>query len=188
MDYYDEELLETKRELERKKHTTIETGIYAGDLLIKFTHITLPNSKIHLPLPEHFVTMPEIIKEVKYPSKFAPDFIFTSLDSMVNFAFNLLDVKNGDIKAMSNQFQKILRNVNPAVSIKNQVETKTNQGNEMCCFEHNAYLLDGQSFNHVYLVKMQKSVLHGIFSCPTNDIDKWRGVLDQVILAIEEDV
>lgn len=187
MDYYDEELLEAKRELERKKHTTIETGIYVGDVLIKFTYTTLPNSKIHLPLPEHFVTMPEIIKEIKYPSKFAPDFILTSLDSMINFSFNLLEVKNGDIKAMSNQFQKILLNVNPAVNIKNQVDTRTSQGNEMCCFEYTGYLLDGQSFNHVCLVKMQKSVLHCIFSCPAYDSDKWRKVLNQVILAIEED-
>lgn len=38
MDYYDEELLEARRELKRKKHTTIETGIYAGDTLIRFVH------------------------------------------------------------------------------------------------------------------------------------------------------
>ena len=83
MDYYDEELLEARREQERKKHTTIESGIYAGDTLIQFVHITLPNS----------VTMPETIKEIKYPSKFAPDFIMTSLDSMINFSFNILDEK-----------------------------------------------------------------------------------------------
>ncbi len=65
MEYYDEELLEARREMERKKHTSIETGIYAGDNLIKFTYITLPNTKIHLPIPEQLVTMPEIIKEIK---------------------------------------------------------------------------------------------------------------------------
>jgi hypothetical protein len=188
MDYYDEELLEARREQERKKHTTIESGIYAGDTLIQFVHITLPNSKIHLPLPEHFVTMPETIKEIKYPSKFAPDFIMTSLDSMINFSFNILDEKNGDIKAMGNQFQKILVNVNPAINIKSHDVMRTSQGNEMYCFEYDGYLLDGQSFNHVSLVKMQKSVLHCIFSCPACDSDKWRGVLEQVVLTIEEDV
>jgi len=188
MEYYDEELLEARREMERKKHTSIETGIYAGDNLINFTYMTLPNTKIHLPIPEQFVIMPEIIKEIKYPSKFAPDVILTSLDSMVNFAFNLLEVKNGDIKAMSSQFQRALHNINPAVNIKDQADTKTSQGNEMCCFEYNAYLLDGQSFNHVCLIKMQKMVLHGIFNCPADDRDKWSEVLNQVFLAIEEDV
>ena len=188
MDYYDEELLEARREQERKKHTTIETGIYAGDTLVRFVHTTLPNSRIHLPLPENFVVMPETIKQIKYPSKFAPDFIMTSLDSMVNFSFNILAEKNGDIKAMGNQFQRILVNVNPAINIKNQAEMRTGQGNEMCCFEYNGYLLDGQSYNHVSLVKMQNSVLHCIFSCPASDSGKWKGVLERVIQAIEEDV
>lgn len=34
MDYLDEELSEAKRKLERQKHTTLESGIYAGEELI----------------------------------------------------------------------------------------------------------------------------------------------------------
>jgi hypothetical protein len=41
MEYFDEEILEARRELERLKHTTLETGIYVGDELITFTNITL---------------------------------------------------------------------------------------------------------------------------------------------------
>ena len=33
MEYFDEEILEARRELERLKHTTLETGIYVGDEL-----------------------------------------------------------------------------------------------------------------------------------------------------------
>lgn len=45
MEYFDEEILEARRELERLKHTTLETGIYVGDELITFTNITLPQTK-----------------------------------------------------------------------------------------------------------------------------------------------
>ncbi len=45
MEYFDEEILEARRELERLKHTTLETGIYVGDELITFTNITLHKRK-----------------------------------------------------------------------------------------------------------------------------------------------
>ena len=48
MEYFDEELLEAKRELERQKHTTLETGIYAGEELITFTKENLPESKVFM--------------------------------------------------------------------------------------------------------------------------------------------
>ena len=92
MEYFDEEILEARRELERLKHTTLETGIYVGDELITFTNITLPQTKIHIYLPEQFIVMPDLVKDMKYPSKNAPDLIITSLDSMVNFGFNILSV------------------------------------------------------------------------------------------------
>lgn len=78
--------------MERLKHTTLETGIYVGDDLITFTQIMLPETKIHLYLPEQFIVMPNLVKDMKYPSKNAPDLIITSLDSMVNFGFNILRV------------------------------------------------------------------------------------------------
>ena len=98
--YYDEELLEAKRERERRKHTTLETGIYAGDELIEVVYIILPNSQIYVPLPKRFVVMPEVIKNVKYPSMFAPEFIMSSLDVTVNFGFNQLKINDGDVRSM----------------------------------------------------------------------------------------
>ncbi len=80
MEYFDEEILDAKRELERLKHTTLETGIYVEDELLTFTQVTLPSSKIRIYLPEQFIVMPDMVKDMKYPSKNAPDFIVTSLD------------------------------------------------------------------------------------------------------------
>ena len=36
MDYYDEQILQSRQEEERQKHTTLETGIYVEDDLITF--------------------------------------------------------------------------------------------------------------------------------------------------------
>mgnify|MGYP001149785536 FL=1 len=121
MEYFDEEILEARREMERLKHTTLETGIYVDDELFTFTRVTLPDTKISICLPEQFIVMPDLVKDTKYPSKNAPEIIFTSLDSTVNFCFNILPVllEEGDTKTMGSQFQNALRNVNPSIRIKN---------------------------------------------------------------------
>lgn len=191
MEYFDEEILEARRELERLKHTTLETGIYVGDELITFTNITLPQTKIHIYLPEQFIVMPDLVKDMKYPSKNAPDLIITSLDSMVNFGFNILSVsmEEGDTKAMSSQFQNTLRNVNPSIKIKKQVnDVTTEHGNEMSWFDFKGYLIDGQNYNRMYLVKMRESVLHGIFNCPMQFKDEWGDIAEKCFMSIEEEL
>ena len=191
MEYFDEEILEARRELERLKHTTLETGIYVGDELITFTNITLPQTKIHIYLPEQFIVMPDLVKDMKYPSKNAPDLIITSLDSMVNFGFNILSVsmEEGDTKAMSSQFQNTLRNVNPSIKIKKQVnDVTTEHANEMSWFDFKGYLIDGQNYNRMYLVKMRESVLHGIFNCPMQFKDEWGDIAEKCFRSIEEEL
>ena len=191
MEYFDEEILEARRELERLKHTTLETCIYVGDELITFTNITLPQTKIHIYLPEQFIVMPDLVKDMKYPSKNAPDLIITSLDSMVNFGFNILSVsmEEGDTKVMSSQFQNALRNVNPSIKIKKQVnDVTTEHGNEMSWFDFKGYLIDGQNYNRMYLVKMRETVLHGIFNCPMQFKDEWGEIAEKCFMSIEEEL
>ena len=191
MEYFDEEILNARRELERLKHTTLETGIYVGDELITFTQITLPETKIHLYLPEQFIVMPDLVKDMKYPSKNAPDLIITSLDSMVNFGFNILRVtmEEGDTKVMSSQFQNALRNVNPSIKIKNQISSVTTEhGNEVSGFDFKGYVIDGQNYNRVYLVRMRETVLHGIFNCPMQFKDEWGEIAEKCFMSITEEI
>ena len=191
MEYFDEDILDARRELERLKHTTLETGIYVGDELITFTQITLPETKIHIYLPERFIVMPDLVRDMKYPSKNAPDLIITSLDSMVNFGFNILRVpmEEGDTKVMSSQFQSALRNVNPSIKIKNQTsDVTTEHGNEMSWFDFKGYLIDGQNYNRMYLVRMRETVLHGIFNCPMQFRDEWGEIAEKCFMSIVEEV
>lgn len=191
MEHYDEELLELKRDLERQKHNTLETGIYVEDELVTFTQWQLPESAVHVILPAPFIVMPEFVKNVKYPSKAAPDFIVTSLDSTVNLGFNLLPVilqQEGDTKIMSRQFQNAIKNTNPSITIKEKTDSKTIKGNEMSWFEFKGFHLDGQSYNRVYLIRLRKSVLHGVFNCPLKVKNEWCDIVEKIFFRIEEEV
>lgn len=189
MDYYDEQILQSRQEEERQKHTTLETGIYVEDDLITFQKVTLPDTRIQMFLPEQFIPMPDSVKEVKYPSLNAPDFIVTSLDSTVNFCFNILPetLEEGDTKTMSSQFQNALHNVNPSIRIKERVNnTATAKGNEMSWFDFKGYALDGQTYNRMYIIRMRKNVLHGIFNCPPRVKEEWESIVEQCFNSVEE--
>lgn len=191
MEYFDEEILEARRELECMKHNTLETGIYVEDELITFTRITFPDTKISIFLPKQFIVMPDMVKDMKYPSKNAPDLMITSLDSTVNFGFNILPLllEEGDTKAMSSQFQNAIHNVNPSIRIKNQTSgVTTEQGNEMSWFDFKGYTLDELNYNRMYLVRMRKTVLHGIFNCSMRVKEQWETIVEKCFLSIEEEI
>ena len=190
MAYLDEEILESKRRMEHEKYTTLETGIYAGEELITFKKASLFNELIHIHLPEQFVLMPDLIKAVKYPSQNAPELIMTSLDSTVNIGFNLMPLvlKDNEIALMSEQFQNGLKNVNPSIVIKNRSDTKTIQGNEMSWFAYKGFHLDGQSYNRVYLIRLRKNILHGIFNCNLQEQENWIQIIEQIFLSVEEEL
>ena len=122
MEYLDEKLLEAKRELEYQKHTTLQTGMYAGEELFTFSWWDLPGSQIRIPLPDQFVEMPEPVRTVKYPSREAPEYIWTSLDSTVNICFNVIPMvlKDGELGDMIGYFRDALQNINPSVTVRNQ--------------------------------------------------------------------
>ena len=189
MNHYDKQILEARQEEERRRYMTLETGIYVDDELITFAQTTLPDTRIQLYLPEQFVTMPDQVRDMKYPSRNAPDFIVTSLDSTVNFGFNVLPVRleEGDTKVMSIQFQEALRNINPSIRISECVDnTATETGSEMSWFGFKGYVLDGQNYNRMYIIRLAKTVLHGIFNCPPRVRDQWEDIVDQCFRSVEE--
>lgn len=191
MEYFDEEILQAKREIEYLRHDSLETGIYVEDELITFSEITLPKTKISIYLPEQFIDMPDMVKDIKYPSKNAPDYVYTSLDSMVNFNFNILDMvmEDGDIQEMGSQFRNALCNVNPSIRIKNQTDDeKTVGGNEMSWFDFKSFALDGQIYNRMYVIRMRNTVLHGIFNCPMRVKEQWADIAGKCFMTVKETI
>lgn len=97
---------------------------------------------------DQFIPMPELVKDIKYPSKLAPEVVITSLDSTVNFGFNLflISLNENQTEIMSSQFQTAIQNINPSIKIIKQGDRKTTVGNEMSWFEFKGYALDGQTY------------------------------------------
>lgn len=191
MEHFDEKILELRRSEERRKYNSLETGIYVEDELITFVQVTIPGSWVSIYLPENFIVMPDLVKDIKYASQNAPDFIITSLDSTVNFAFNILPVQleAGDTKVMSRQFRDALQNVNPSIRFGNKADDKeTKQGNEMSFFEFKGYALDGQTYNRMCIIRLRKAVLHGIFNCPVRSKEMWSHIAEQCFWSVKEEI
>ena len=88
---------------------------------------------------------------------------------------------------MSRQFQNALRNVNPSIRISERVDNMaTDKGSEMSWFGFKGYALDGQNYNRMYIIRMRKTVLHGIFNCPPRVKDQWEGIVEQCFQSVEE--
>ena len=88
---------------------------------------------------------------------------------------------------MSSQFQNALHNVNPSIRIKERVNnTATAKGNEMSWFDFKGYALDGQTYNRMYIIRMRKNVLHGIFNCPPRVKEEWESIVEQCFNSVEE--
>jgi len=188
MDYFDQELLDAKRALERERYTTVETGMYVGEELLTFKKTMIPDSAISIWLPNSFVLMPGEVKKIKYPSANAPAFIVTSLDFSVNIGFSFLPavLVDEEIKDLRKQFQTVITNVNPAIKIQNQKDEKTDQGNNMSWFDFCGYNVDGQSYNRNCLISLQKNVFHGIFNCRMEDKNNWFEIVGEMFKTIEE--
>ncbi len=189
MGYLDEEILEARRQLRRQEHTTLETGMYAGEELITFTCSKIFDSHVCIPLPDQFVMMPEGMKNIKYPSREAPDFVMTSLDSTVNICLNLLPVslKEGELEALASQYKNALQSIYPSMTIKKHRLMAEGQGLETECFEYRGSHLDGQSYNRVYLIRLRKMVLHGVFNCEWKNREDWSEIMDKIFLKAREE-
>lgn len=190
MSYFDEELLEKKWQMEKQKHATIETGIYAGDDLILFENVEVPSTTISMYLPTSFMVMPEKMKEIKYPSRNGPDFMVCNWNANVSFAFKQLEMRVGEngTREMSLQSQQILKNINPSITIRQQGSYTTNAGNESSWFEYNGYQTDGQSYNQVHLIMLRRHLLYATFSCLKEEKNNWKGIALQLFHTVKENM
>lgn len=190
MEYYDKEIVKARKMMERQKYTTLETGIYVDDELITFAKVELPVKGIQVVLPEQFIIMPNQVKKIKYPSEQSPDFIWTNLDGDINIGFSLLTtiLRDGETQAMSGKFQTAIKNTNPSITIQHVLNSQTDQGNEISGFEFKGYNLHGQNYNWMYLVKMRRTTVHGIFNCPLEKKEQWCSIVEKIFLKVEEGI
>ncbi len=188
MDYFDEEIIESKKQRRREQYTTLDTGVYVDDELITFSLRDIPETDNEIYIPDQFVDMPVEIKNMKYPSKEAPEWIVTSLDTTVNFCFNVLPIslEADSIRVLGNQFESAIKSINPAIKTKTIDKTKTEYGYDIYGFEYVGFTLDGQSYNQVFVIRFKNHVIHSVFNCAVNEKEEWTKVADLCIYSIRD--
>lgn len=70
--YLDEIIIKRRKQMEKRRYSSIQSGIYAGDELVTFAETELFGGSVKLFLPETFTDMPEEIRRVKYSCKNSP--------------------------------------------------------------------------------------------------------------------
>ncbi len=58
----------------------------------------------------------------------------------------------------------------------------------MSWFAYKGFHLDGQSYNRVYLIRLRKNILHGIFNCNLQEQENWIQIIEQIFLSVEEEL
>ena len=112
----DEKIAELKRERRRLKYTDITgEGVFISDVFVTFGPREILGAA-RLYIPDTFIEMPKEVQRMKFPSVSRPQVILTSLDSSVNFAFSLVDIRTPDsqIGTLTLQMKETLKTANPA--------------------------------------------------------------------------
>ena len=90
-EYLDEIIIRRRRELEKSRHSCIQSGIYAGEELITFSETELFDGTVKVFLPETFTDMPDEIRNVKYSSTNSPSVIKMKEGGEIVFSFQMAE-------------------------------------------------------------------------------------------------
>ena len=188
MEYMDEAILEMRQKEKEKRHTTLETGIYVNRKLIGFQTEQLYDQQMELVLPVTFIDMPQMVADVKYPSRYRPQIIKTSLDGTVNITFNRFDIRvegSGGLEEVAARFQAVLKQVNPAVKIFNYDEV-VDEDRHYRLFSYKSYGLDAQIYNLVCVTPVGDRILQACFNCEYKDHQLWEEIAKQMFVTMKE--
>ena len=185
-EFYDEKILEYRRNARKEKYCSLETGMYIKDELVRFERHELFQKKLSIMLPVTFVSMPPNLAKLKYASEQRPQIIKTSLDTTVNIGFNMLDVNIQDdqIGVLLEQAKEALKRLNPAMPF---YDSKV-EGNPIPLgwFEFKSFGIDKNVYNLMFITKIGGKMTQGVFNCIYEDVLEWRDAAHQIIGSIRD--
>lgn len=188
MEYKDEQIITWKREMKSHLHKDIKNeAVYIQDQLTWFEPMLL-FEKVSVYLPKDFIDMPQLIKEIKYPSVKRPELIKTNVETNVNFGFSLLNelVEPEQVKELAEQIKLTIKKANPAISFYRLETILTEQGRAVSLFDFKSYGVDEHIYNLMCIFPLSFGTLQGIFNCRERDYDQWCDVAWQVFLTLAE--
>lgn len=187
MDYMDEEIIKMRRSENEKEFKDITEGVYIKDVFTEFERVEIFEKMLNILLPKSFVTMPEAMVKVKYPSEQRPKVIKTSLDTSVNFGFSLLNipVKEENLEEVVKHFKTTLKNMNPAMSFYDE-EVIELENRKLRYFTFKSFGMDAPMFNIMFISPYGGGMLHGIFNCLFSERNQWEDYALQMLGSIED--
>ena len=187
-DYIDKEYLALKRKAQKDQYNSFDTGFLICEDIVQFDRLEIPEMKVSIMQPTSFVNMPSSIARAKYPSESRPKLIRTSLDTIVNFTFNVLPqaVRYEKVRSVTEQLKAMIQRLNPA-NVFYELREEKIDGVPLCWFNYKTYAIDSQLYAIVYLFPLSEGeILQGMFSCRFDDMNEWHDAAIQTILSIRK--
>ncbi len=186
MDYMDEEIIKMRRAEKNDEFKDIKTGVYIKDVFTEFEREEIFEKKLSILLPQSFVTMPEPMAKVKYPSEQRPQVIKTSLDTAVNIGFSLLNapLKEEHLEDTLKYFKRAMKNMNPAMNFYEEKLIEV-ENMKLRYFTFKSYGMDSPMFNIMFIAPYKGAMLHGIFNCLFTEREQWEDYALQMLSSFE---
>lgn len=189
MRYADLGIIRARREAQKEKYQTLESGIYVKDELIRFHTVELLNGKFSIKLPKYFEEMEPAMAKRKYPSEFRPAAIWTNSGGSVNFTFNFFKPMENpeNLPQMAQEMRKLVERLEPA-NVFYEFEEKVLGDTKVIWFDYKSYGLDQQIYNFIYFVPFTQAFVQGGFNCSTRISEAWKPAVHLVILSMKETI
>lgn len=174
--YKDETIAKLKTEIFKRNYASIyEDGVYINNRLMKFVPRSI-GAWAAMYLPEEFIEMPEEIQRMKYPSESRPQMIYTSLDTTVNFAFNMVrqEIQPEQAESLADQLMEVIGRANPAAVFYREENETLSQEQPIYMFDFKSYGIDEPLYHMMCITTLRGMVVHGTFSCMERDAEEWQ--------------
>ena len=187
MEHLDEVVLELKRELKKRQHVDVYTGMFVNGDLIDFDRKFICKDNISVMLPVGFVEMDPFIAKNKYPAENRPELVFTSEDTTINFTFKYteLPISESQLIPAAHQLRMAIQRLNPS-NIFYESDAIQREDGSAVWFDYKSYALDDAMYNFIYLVEIDKKLLQGGFNCSFGIYKDWKTVAMQVVESIRD--
>ncbi len=186
MVFQDEFIIQKRREMEKQKYASVQSGMYAGDEFIMFSENELFDNHLALYLPDTFTDMPEEYRRIKYPSEDRPQILKSNIKGDVVFSFQLVDqsLQASELEMTMERFRRILKKAQPFNLFFDSGFVREPDVN-VAWMDYKAYGVDQPLYQLLYTLPAGGRMLLGMFHCPYYTAKGWKPIVKAVLGTIK---
>ena len=183
--YLDEIIIKRRKQMEKRRYSSIQSGIYAGDELVIFAETELFGGSVKIFLPETFTDMPEEIRRVKYSCKNSPPVIRMNSSGETAFSFQMVEkhLDHSELEAALGQLRKILGKQQPSSVVLGKGIEKGMQ-ESVAWMDYKGCGIDQALYQCLFTVPVRGQMMLGMFHCPFDKAEAWKTVVKEVIKTV----